>query len=246
MRSNRVRTTALAATALLAALSLTACNGEDSAAGSTASTPSAASAGTGTGTGTDQQDPAKDGSEDSGGDTATSTSKGGSTGNGTGDAPAAAKVPGTKTPAGNSRPTDTACNDSNTKLTLTPVSRPVNHMLLTVTNTGSKNCHAYYYPALRFGEAQSVPPVYEESKPQAVVTLTPGESAYVGVTTSSADGSGTGGYSTKDLSVSFAGKGGISDNTGSPAVVPLSKSVYVDSTLKVTYWQREMSDALSW
>lgn len=51
-------------------------------------------------------------------------------------------------------------------------------MLLTVTNTGSTACNAYYYPFLRFGEAQSTPPVIEESKPQAVVTVLPGESAY--------------------------------------------------------------------
>ncbi|MER5988467.1 DUF4232 domain-containing protein [Streptomyces sp. NPDC001787] len=243
MRSNRIRTTALAATALLAALSLTACNGEDSAAGPTASTPSAASAGAGT----DQQAPAKDDSKDGGEEAATGTASGSGTNSGSGSGSSApdAKAPGAKTPTSNSRSTDTSCNASNTKLTLTPVSRPINYMLLTVTNTGSKNCDAYYYPALRFGEAQSVPPAFEDSKPQAVVTIAPGESAYAGVLTSSADGSGTGGYSTKDLSVSFAGKGGISDGTGAPAVVPLSKSVYVDSTLRVTYWQRDMADALN-
>lgn len=240
MRSNRIRTTALAATALLAALSLTACNGEDSAAGATGSTPPAASAGAQA----DQKPSAKDDAKDSGGDTETID------GTSSTNAPDAKgpdiKTPDTKTPAKSSSSGRTTCNASNTKLTLTPVSRPVNHMLLTVTNTGSKNCDAHYYPALRFGEAQSVPPVYEDSKPQAVVTLAPGESGYAGVMTSSADGSGTGGYSTKDLSVGFAGRGGVSDSAGPAAVVPLSKSVYVDSTLKVTYWQREMSDALSW
>ncbi|MCX4676378.1 DUF4232 domain-containing protein [Streptomyces sp. NBC_01433] len=240
MRSNRIRTTALAATALLAALSLTACNGEDSAAGASGSTPPAAS----TGGQADQKPSAKDDAKDSGGDTGTSD------GTSSTAAPAAkapdTKTPDTKTPAKSSSSGGTACKASNTKLTLTPVSRPVNHMLLTVTNTGSKNCDAYYYPALRFGEAQSVPPVYEDSQPQAVVTLAPGESGYAGVMTSSADGSGTGGYSTKNLSVGFAGRGGISDSTGPAAVVPLGKSVYVDSTLRVTYWQSEMSDALSW
>ncbi|MGW5279283.1 DUF4232 domain-containing protein [Streptomyces collinus] len=27
-----------------------------------------------------------------------------------------------------------------------------------MTNTGSRTCHLYGYPALRFGEAQAVPP----------------------------------------------------------------------------------------
>ncbi|MEU9058639.1 DUF4232 domain-containing protein [Streptomyces sp. NPDC048430] len=134
------------------------------------------------------------------------------------------------------------CTGENTKLTITAVQRPVNHMLLTVTNTGSKACNAFYHPVLRFGEAQSVPPVVEDSKPQAVVTVAPGQSAYAGVMTSSADGSGTGGYSTQDLTVGFLDA--ESKSAGDMVNVPLSKDVYVDSTLTVTYWQTEMDDAL--
>ncbi|MGJ3560305.1 DUF4232 domain-containing protein [Streptomyces sp. INA 01156] len=81
--------------------------------------------------------------------------------------------------------------------------RPLNHLLLTVTNTGSKNCDLIGYPAVRFGEAQSVPPAFEDSKPQAVVTLAPGESGYAGVLLSAADGSGSHGYTTKSLQVFF-------------------------------------------
>jgi hypothetical protein len=118
-------------------------------------------------------------------------------------------------------------------------------MLLTVTNSGSKACNAYSYPFLKFGEAQSAPQVFEESKPQAVVTLNPGQSAYAAVMTSSADGSGTNGYSTKDLTVSFQGREG-SGSSGASTTVPLTKPVYVDSTLTVTYWQTDMTDALTY
>lgn len=34
----------------------------------------------------------------------------------------------------------TICNGSNTRTTAQPVPRSLNHMLLTVTNTGSKPC----------------------------------------------------------------------------------------------------------
>ncbi len=54
-----------------------------------------------------------------------------------------------------------ACNGANSKTTATEVSRPLNHLLLTVTNTGAKNCDLTGYPIARFGEAQSVPPVAE-------------------------------------------------------------------------------------
>ncbi len=49
------------------------------------------------------------------------------------------------------------CTGANTKVTAQTVTRPLNHMLLTVKNTGSKTCYLYGYPALRFQDAQAVP-----------------------------------------------------------------------------------------
>jgi hypothetical protein len=126
-------------------------------------------------------------------------------------------------------------------MTATVVSRPLNHLLLTVTNTGSKNCDLTGYPAVRFGEAQSVPPAFEDSKPQAVVTLAPGESGYAGVRLSAADGSGADGYTAKSMTFYI--------NTDSQkAFAPSlpSKGVHVDSSVSVTYWQSSMDDALAW
>jgi hypothetical protein len=133
------------------------------------------------------------------------------------------------------------CNASNSKTTATVVSRPLNHILLTVTNTGSKNCDLMYYPKLRFTDAQSVPPVFEESKPQAVVTLSPGDSGYAGVRLSAADDSGSNGYTAKTLTVLFNDDG---TNSATPALP--AKGVYIDDKLTVTYWQQGMEDALTW
>jgi hypothetical protein len=94
---------------------------------------------------------------------------------------------------------------------------------------------------VRFGEAQSVPPAIEDSKPQAVVTLAPGESGYASVLLSAADGSGSGGYTAKTLEVYF------NSQSTSPARPSLpAKGVYVDSSISVSYWQSDMGDALSW
>ncbi|WP_336621076.1 DUF4232 domain-containing protein [Streptomyces sp. DH24] len=120
------------------------------------------------------------------------------------------------------------------------VSRPLNHLLLTVTNTGSGNCDLVGYPAVRFGEAQAVPPAFEDSKPQAVVTLAPGESGYAGVLLSAADGSGSHGHTAKTLAV-FLGDGAGTARPSLPA-----KGVYVDDSIRVTYWQSTMADALAW
>ncbi|MDQ1028426.1 hypothetical protein QF035_006008 [Streptomyces umbrinus] len=140
-----------------------------------------------------------------------------------------------------SGPTRTPCTAANTRMTATVVSRPLNHLLLTVTNTGSKNCNVIGYPAVRFGEAQSVPPVFEDSKPQAVVTLAPGESSYAGVRLSAADGSGSNGYTAKSLEVYLNKDSGAASKPSLPA-----KGVYVDDSISVTYWQQTMADALTW
>jgi hypothetical protein len=127
-----------------------------------------------------------------------------------------------------------------------PLNRPVNHMLLTVTNTGSKTCYLYGYPALRFTGAQAVPPVIDDSHPQAVVTLDPGESGYASVNLSPADGSGSYGHTVKSLTVYFQGRSG-DWNAGKAAHPALpAKGVYIDDTLKVTYWQQSMDDAIDW
>ncbi|MFF6986745.1 DUF4232 domain-containing protein [Streptomyces sp. NPDC010273] len=137
------------------------------------------------------------------------------------------------------------CTGANTKVTAQTVTRPLNHMLLTVKNTGSKTCYLYGYPALRFQDAQAVPPVVEDSQPQAVTTLSPGQSGYAGVNLSSADGSGTGGYTAKTLSVIFQNRD--LDFIGSGVKVPLpSKGTYIDSSLRTTYWLSDPQDALSW
>ncbi|MFI9493051.1 MULTISPECIES: DUF4232 domain-containing protein [Streptomyces] len=238
------RTSALATAAVLAALSLTACGGGDSSA---AGTPAPVSDAPSPQPANDAKAPAEQGKDAAGSTTspdaasvpdAASAKNSGKNSGSTHAEPAANTSKGT-----DSGVVTLACHGGNSKVTLKPVTRPVNHMLLTVTNTGSKSCNAYGYPAVRFGEAQSVPPAYEESKPQAVVTLAPGESAYAGVMTNSADGSGTNGYSTKSLTVYFQGRD-LSGSTGQGANVPLSEKVYVDSTLTVTYWQADMADAL--
>ncbi|MEV5936872.1 DUF4232 domain-containing protein [Streptomyces sp. NPDC052079] len=139
-----------------------------------------------------------------------------------------------------------ACNGSNTAVTARPVPRPVNHMLITVKNTESKLCDLTYYPVLRFDEMQWVPRPVEESQGQAVVSLAPGESAYAGVLLSAADGSGDGGTTGHKLTVGF--QGSTPNSSGGPSAVPSlpAKGVYYDSSLKVTYWQQSMDDALSY
>ncbi|WP_055603005.1 DUF4232 domain-containing protein [Streptomyces aureus] len=175
---------------------------------------------TGTATGGESGGATSAGSSGSGGNSGTSASTSG----------------GSDDTSGPSR--NKQCGAGNTRTTATPVARPLNHMLLTVTNTGSGLCDLLGYPVARFGEAQAVPPVIESTHPQAVVTLAPGESGYAGVILSAADGSGQHGYTTTSLTVGFT-----DGTTSRPRLA--GKGVYVDSSLRVTYWQSSMGDALS-
>ncbi|MFF7310178.1 DUF4232 domain-containing protein [Streptomyces sp. NPDC008137] len=139
-----------------------------------------------------------------------------------------------------------SCNGTNTTVTAQPVRRPLNHMLITVKNTGSKMCDLTYYPVLRFDEMQWAPRPVEDSKPQAVTTLAPGESGYAGVTLSAADGSGDGGTTARKLTVGFQGR--TPNSSGGPSALPSlpAEGVYYDSSLAATYWLRDMDDALSY
>lgn len=258
VRTHRTRMLAAAALTVLT-MTLTACNSaegtkdEGAPAGSTTTVPSGgASAGTSTGAGkvapVDSDSQGSTGSDTAGsggttGSKGTSGSSGtsGSTGS-TGSSGSNGSTPGSVDSADSAgSATSTPCSPSATRTTATVVSRPLNHMLLTVTNTGSKNCVLVDYPAVKFTDAQSVPPVVEDSIPQAVVTLAPGESGYAGVLLSAADGSGANGYTAKSLEVYFNSSAGSAAQPSLPA-----KGVYIDSSISVTYWQSDMDAALSW
>ena len=253
---SRTRLFASAATVALAALSLTACNDKLGVQDEGAATPTSSTvttqAPTPTKTGGTGQTGGSTGStgSTSGGSSTGNSSTGGSTGSG-GSKTSGGSGTGTGSGTGSGSGSNTSasrvpCSGANTKTTAQTVSRPINHMLLTVTNTGSKTCDLYYYPAVNFDDAQSVPPVMKDSQPQAVTTLAPGQSGYAGVALAGGDnGSGTNGRTAKSLSVYFFDR---NNNSISPAATPTlpAKGVYVDDSLRVTYWVSDAQDALTY
>ncbi|WP_030687546.1 DUF4232 domain-containing protein [Streptomyces sp. NRRL B-1347] len=247
VRRSRTRLFA-AATIAVAALSLTACNDEDgtrdegaakstqSSTGDTAQQPDKTDGESGAnGSGADRGGGDSDASTGSGGGTSGSGTGGGSS---SGDGSSSGASDG-----GGSDPNDpanrVACSAANTSITATPVQRPLNYMLLTVTNTGSKMCDLKGYPRVKFESAQSVPPVMENTKPQAVTSLKPGGKGYAGVILSAGDGSGGEGYTAQSLEIGFEG----SDRMAEAALQ--AKGVHVDDKLRVTYWLTSSTDALN-
>ncbi|WP_326660728.1 DUF4232 domain-containing protein [Streptomyces sp. NBC_00385] len=241
MRSNLIRTTTLAATALLAALSLTAC-GSETGSSESASAGSAAPA-------------AHQAVKESRPPAATAAPEEKTTG--TGSTPENTTAPArsdgknttgsTKRTGSGTKPdrTPTTCTGGNTRTTVTTVSRPLNHLLLTLTNTGDGPCYAYYAPALRFDDAQAAFPVLDDSKPQAVVTLDPGQSAYAAIGLTGEPGAGPAPRKATRLQVHFSGRSG-QGSTGTPVNLTLPSDTYWDDNGFVTYWQTEMADALAY
>lgn len=238
MRTSRIRLVA-AAGAVLATLALTACEDGTGTQDEGASQPAGAAESVESPSGASQADKGRS----AGGGTAEQDEAGDRSGGRTGDKGTSANTGGNSGDSENSR---VICNGSNTTVDAQPVSRPVNHMLITVENSGSGNCDLPYYPVLRFDEMQWVPQPVKASKPQAVVTLAPGETAYAGVLLSAADGSGDGGATARKLTVAFQGTTPNSD--GGPSAIPAlpADGVYYDSSMAVTYWQQSMDDALTY
>lgn len=218
MRTLRFRSAATAATtALVAALALTACQSSDtvSADPKPRATPKTAT-----------DEPASTASDKP----QTSTDRAGSSST-------ASSI------GANNRKGSVTCHGGNTNVTVTKVTRPINYLLVTATNTGDRNCHAYYAPFLRFDEAQSATQINEDSRPQAVVTLAPGESAYASI---AQGGDGNPDIAAAELTVSFAGR----DNQGSvgaaSAPLALPKGTMIAASTSVSFWQSTMADALAW
>ncbi|WP_432111694.1 DUF4232 domain-containing protein [Streptomyces sp. YPW6] len=237
MRTHRIRTTALAATALAAALSLTACGGDDTAMG----TRSAGTAETATPAATSTDGKARSGAPEPGTpETQTVPAEGkhaGGNGNGNGDN--RGEKPQTAPDTGAAASVAT-CTPKNSTVKVSEVSRPINHLLLTVTNTGTKDCAAYYAPFLRFDDAQAVYPILDDSKPQAVVTLSPGEEAYAGI--------GLLGEPGEDEPVKSDNLGVImvdrNNKSKGETTLKLPAETYTDSRGFVTYWQSDVENAL--
>ncbi|MEW2066923.1 DUF4232 domain-containing protein [Streptomyces sp. NPDC007346] len=246
MRTNRIRTTALAATALVAALSLTACGGggTDTATAPAASSDPASSAPAATSTDATPESTAPETPESPAPPTGAPTGSAstpaqgkhaGGNGNGTAHNGTEKATPASAAPR-------TTCTAANTQVTVVKVSRPINHLLLTLKNTGSGLCDAYYAPRLGFDGAQSVFPILESSKPQAVVTLAPGEEAYAGIGLTGEPGQSKVHQGT-NLSVYFAKRDGSTYDT--PVNLKLPAETYWDDNGFVTYWQSDRATALT-
>jgi hypothetical protein len=132
------------------------------------------------------------------------------------------------------------------RFAIDPLHEPINHVLISATNTSRLPCRLNRYPLLRTFQAEKAPiGAVESTKPATPVLLAPGAKAYAGLMTNSADGSGKNGKNIPllilQLQPSDAGAGGV----GRPASVAMPQNAqYVDSSAFVSYWESDMQSAI--
>ncbi|MFD5766813.1 DUF4232 domain-containing protein [Streptomyces sp. NPDC127049] len=139
---------------------------------------------------------------------------------------------------GDDAPASRPCTAADVKVVASKVTRPINHLALTITNTGGVRCDAMGAPLVGFDGSQAPIRIVEESKPQAVVTLLPGESAYASLILTGEPGGDTHGMTVRTIKVNLT--------ADSMETVTAPKGTYVDDGAAVSYWQRELEDALQY
>lgn len=139
------------------------------------------------------------------------------------------------------------CSTDMLSFKIQPVREPINHVLLSATNISRLPCHLNKYPMLRtvLSQAAIIKPE-EATRPAGQVLLAPGATAYAGIMTNSADGSGVGGKNIPTLELQLQ-PGGEGSGVGRPTAVAMPTGAqYIDSSAFVTYWQSDAQTAISY
>ncbi|MFF7361734.1 DUF4232 domain-containing protein [Streptomyces sp. NPDC008125] len=226
MRSVRLATSASAAlTTAALALALTACGGDGDGSASPAASSAAGSATGGAATSPSTSSaPAATSSDSSAGVTAT---------------PAAEDTSGTSTSGGSGSSGSSAssgdddCTLDSSSIKLEETGGTIPSILLTLTNTGSKDCAVYNAPFVSDPVAGKNLPVNKDTVPQAVVELAPGHTAYAAIHLSDKPT-----HRTKALNVTLADPSGGGTDGHVTVTAPASGSgLGLDDSSEVTYWQ---------
>ncbi|MGA5566606.1 DUF4232 domain-containing protein [Streptomyces platensis] len=244
MLTLRSRTAAAATAVVLAGLALTACESDSDAAsgGRSAARPES---GAPSQPGAEAGGTGKADGEGSGSGSNSGSNSGSGQGSSGGQGKGTGKTGGAGANQGAGSGASGACTGATVKAVVSKVKRPINHLLLRITNTGSRACDAYSAPLLGFDDDQSVTRIMEDSKPQSVVTVAPGSSAYASIQLSGEPGGDTHGRTAQQLTVHFAPRNG-SGSVGTPAKLTLPAGTHKDDNAAVTYWQSSASDALTY
>ncbi|MCX4549076.1 DUF4232 domain-containing protein [Streptomyces sp. NBC_01387] len=135
---------------------------------------------------------------------------------------------------------DATCTTDDTKIALVETGGTLPVILIKAVNASGGRCDIYGFPTVGYPGAQAAIGANEDSKPQAVVTLAPGQSAYAAI----ALPSGAHTHREKTLTISLHGRdmGPIDGQT--TVTAPGAAGLALSDSSMVTYWQSSEESAL--
>ncbi|MBT2451423.1 DUF4232 domain-containing protein [Streptomyces sp. ISL-43] len=162
------------------------------------------------------------------------------------DQPSTRPSPGSSNTGGSGDSATAACAESDLSVSATNEDKqgePVEHLLLTVTNTGDKTCNVYRYPSVLLGaDAQAMVAVIEDSDPKKLATLAPGKQAHAALLV-------RGGHMDEYQAniITFRLQGPELGGNGSKPIkvdLPGLDKLWADDGARVTYWTTASGHAL--
>ncbi|MGP3975805.1 DUF4232 domain-containing protein [Streptomyces sp. 8N114] len=233
-----VRTAGLVAVAAAAAFSLTACQddgGKDDDAGSSSS------AGASKNSEAQDSGSAGSGGKDSG-STGSDSGESGSTGNGGGQSGNGnSGGAGEQPEAAGSGTKSSACTVGKVSVGLQETGGSAPVILLKATNNGSARCDLYGYPFVGYPDAQA-PIGVGGGKPQSVVSLAPGKSAYASLSLEKGNGGNM--HREKRLTVQLADRSLYGTGATAKVNAPSGAGLAISDNSTVSYWNSTIEGAL--
>ncbi|RII11301.1 hypothetical protein DSC45_28855 [Streptomyces sp. YIM 130001] len=154
--------------------------------------------------------------------------------------------PTSETTAAPASRTAPVCTNATTDLSIAPAPRPVNHQLITLTNTGERSCTVLIHPTVSFGpDLDGTAQGLTDGSHPTKFTVKPGDSVYAGLRTSPADQQDDGRPNADHVAVDLVksvGSDGSTTDFGKPRRLAVDDLFIYEPT--VTPWQPTAEDAL--
>ncbi|MGI5346775.1 DUF4232 domain-containing protein [Streptomyces sp. CA-250714] len=228
------RTVGLVAVAAAATFSLTACQNDGSKNNDAGSSPSA-----GASKNAEAKDSASTGSDSGSTGSGSAPSRNGGNGSNDGNRAIGGTSPLTEATTAGANTSTCTVGKVSIRLQHTGGSAPV--ILLKATNNGSTRCDLYGHPFVGYPNAQA-PIQTGGGKPQSVISLQPGKSAYAALSLEKGNGGNM--HREKQLTVQLADRSLHATGATAKVNAPTGAGLALSDNSTVTYWNNTLEEAM--
>ncbi|WP_327296023.1 MULTISPECIES: DUF4232 domain-containing protein [unclassified Streptomyces] len=194
-------------------------------------------AGSSTATGTSASKGGKAGSSAEGAESSGSSEASGNNSGGSGPTSVKSDASAVK---GGSHAADATCSTQAMKIALVSTGGTLPAVVLRATNASGSSCDLYGFPTVGYDGAQAAVGADEHSKPQAVVTLAPGQSGYAAISLPN----GAHKHREKALTVGLLGRDMGPIDGQATVMVTSGSGIALSDSSTVSYWQSNEAAAL--